>query len=945
MKTFYHWAGKTLRPNRHFSVKKKCKKSIFLPALLITSSLFAQDSLTLGSFNSFIKEFKNMQQTATKGTDTRLFLETPNGKLPFVININKTDFDGADVTIGEIADAKASTVYFSMHEEKLEGEIILQEEKLVYKYGSTENGEVYVKTVDIHDVICSDYEKLPEKPERDTKNAENIPAANSLAYRLQSYPQSPFVLYLDFDGEVVSRTRWAGGATINAQPMNLTASQIEEIWKLISEDFRAFNVNVTTDRSVYNATPRTRRQMQIFTTTKTAAPSAGGVAYLRSFGRNSDDSPCWTYNRGIRGAGETGSHEFGHTLGLNHDGISGGTAYYRGNSNWSTIMGWSASSSIGHWSRGEYQGANNREDDLGTIANSRNGFGYRNDLIGNTTQSAATLAVEGNGNISSNTGVIISRNDVDIYRFTTTGGTVRINGNAAASNPNLDILLKLYNAAGNEITSSNPSNSLSASIAQNLAAGTYFVSVEGAGRGNPTTSGYSNYSSIGEYSFSGNIPNNSTTICETAINLSVTNLTSTGATLRWSAVTGANDYQAWWRPIGGEWTNNTTSATSINIGALNPNTDYEFTVRTNCNTSESDFLRPFFQFSTTTVIVQCEAPTNLTSTNITQNSAVISWEAQTTANSYQVWWRSTNGTWQNKTVNVASTTLDNLTAGEQYQFTVRANCDGTFTDFASPWENFTTSEVVANCSAPTMLNASNVESNNATLNWRAQNAASSYQVWWRAINGDWTNATVTSNRITVENLTASTNYEFTVRANCNGTFTNYAATRGNFTTTNDNTGDNCANVASYSSNGNYDAGSRVKNAGAEYECKPFPFNGWCNGASWAYGPGTGTNWQDAWTLIGSCSSEASMSAMNQTGKGVVIMPNPVANQATIFLENGLDITGIVIIDAYGKTVLNEKVAASYNYNFNASTEYLVPGAYFVYVHSNNDVFMGRFIKK
>ncbi|MBW8183496.1 chitinase [Shewanella nanhaiensis] len=44
----------------------------------------------------------------------------------------------------------------------------------------------------------------------------------------------------------------------------------------------------------------------------------------------------------------------------------------------------------------------------------------------------------------------------------------------------------------------------------------------------------------------------------------------------------------------------------------------------------------------------------------------------------------------------------------------------------------------------------------------------------------------------------------------------------------------------------YVAGERVSNAGGVYECKPFPYTAWCAGAAWAYEPGVGAAWQDAW---------------------------------------------------------------------------------------------------
>ncbi len=56
----------------------------------------------------------------------------------------------------------------------------------------------------------------------------------------------------------------------------------------------------------------------------------------------------------------------------------------------------------------------------------------------------------------------------------------------------------------------------------------------------------------------------------------------------------------------------------------------------------------------------------------------------------------------------------------------------------------------------------------------------------------------------------------------------------------------------YIENGGYSEGSLVQNGGNLYECKPYPYSGWCNGAAWAYEPGQGTYWEDAWTLVGEC---------------------------------------------------------------------------------------------
>jgi len=79
----------------------------------------------------------------------------------------------------------------------------------------------------------------------------------------------------------------------------------------------------------------------------------------------------------------------------------------------------------------------------------------------------------------------------------------------------------------------------------------------------------------------------------------------------------------------------------------------------------------------------------------------------------------------------------------------------------------------------------------------------------------------------------------------------------------------------------YTDGSLVKNAGNKYQCKPWPYSGWCAGAAAAYAPGTGTNWTDAWTLIGSCTRIGKEDASNSSVK---IFPNPAQDQFTLQLK-------------------------------------------------------------
>lgn len=50
--------------------------------------------------------------------------------------------------------------------------------------------------------------------------------------------------------------------------------------------------------------------------------------------------------------------------------------------------------------------------------------------------------------------------------------------------------------------------------------------------------------------------------------------------------------------------------------------------------------------------------------------------------------------------------------------------------------------------------------------------------------------------------------------------------------------------------GSYVGGTVVQGTnGKRYECKPFPFSGWCNQSELYYAPGTGLAWTDAWISL------------------------------------------------------------------------------------------------
>ena len=119
------------------------------------------------------------------------------------------------------------------------------------------------------------------------------------------------------------------------------------------------------------------------------------------------------------------------------------------------------------------------------------------------------------GTTVSDSGIVETTADVDVFSFVTGTGSVTLNVTPFTPGPNLDIKADLYDGAGTLIASSDNSAVLSAGFTLNLAAGQYFLHVDGTGWGTPSASspsGYSEYASLGQYFITGSIvtPDNTT---------------------------------------------------------------------------------------------------------------------------------------------------------------------------------------------------------------------------------------------------------------------------------------------------------------------------------------------------------------------------------------------------------------------------------------------------
>jgi PKD domain/Metallo-peptidase family M12 len=350
-------------------------------------------------------------------------------------------------------------------------------------------------------------------------------------FLLHSKPGAPRTIYLNFKGATLTGTAWnSNGNSLIALPFDTDGlpysfstaelERIQTIWQRVAEDYAPFDVNVTTEAVPLDQIARSSSTDAVFGTTVLITNSngvyscsCGGVAYLGVFDDTSEVyKPALVFYNQL-GAGnekyvaEAISHEAGHNMGLAHDGTAT-TGYYQGQGSgatgWAPIMGVGYYQALVQWSKGEYSGANNTQDDYAVMQS--NGLPLRADDHGDTPATATVLGGAASGGITtvSAQGVIERPTDIDQFVFSAAAGTASFTVSPAARSANLDAWVGLRDANGNLLANINPTDALNATFSVVLpAAGTYTLSVQGTGKGDPLATGYSHYGSLGQYAISG----------------------------------------------------------------------------------------------------------------------------------------------------------------------------------------------------------------------------------------------------------------------------------------------------------------------------------------------------------------------------------------------------------------------------------------------------------
>ncbi len=334
--------------------------------------------------------------------------------------------------------------------------------------------------------------------------------------KLNSLPSAPATIFLDFDGHYVVSGVWNGGMPITCAAAALSTTQITNAFNRVAEDYRPFDINITTDSTVFIAAPFDKRIRIIITPTSSWYPGVGGIAWIGSFVWG-DDTPAFVFSdklgpNNVKYIAECCSHESGHSVGLSHQSKYDGVdctnpleAYNSGQGTgeqaWAPVMGNGYYRNMTNWNNGPTPyGCTSVQDNL-SIITSYNGFGFRPDDYGDVIDNSAYKINAVNFNIP---GIISTNTDKDVFKITFLKSNsiyLTVMPFSAGTNndgANLDIKVELYNGAGTLLNTYNPLTTMSATIDTGLVAGTYYIVVDGTGNAN-----IGEYGSLGAYTISG----------------------------------------------------------------------------------------------------------------------------------------------------------------------------------------------------------------------------------------------------------------------------------------------------------------------------------------------------------------------------------------------------------------------------------------------------------
>ena len=248
-----------------------------------------------------------------------------------------------------------------------------------------------------------------------------------------------------------------------------------------------------------------------------------------------------------------------------------------------------------------------------------------------------------------------------------------------------------------------------------------------------------------------------------ALNLKVTSAINGTATLQWSKIPSASQYNVYTYMNGYLTYIGATTGNTYTVTGLTNNVRYGFLVRYYINGNLSSYTANDVVYATPTY----SPKPVITKVIPGSGQAYLTWTAVSGATNYAVYTKNNNQWVLRGYTTATSMTVTGLTGGLKYGFAVKALVNGA-------WSSVSSSDIVY--ATPTAANKPKItkvtpDNGQVTLSWSGVSGATNYAVY-SVINGQWQNHGYTRNGyMTVTGLANGIRYGFAVKAYVNGAWT------------------------------------------------------------------------------------------------------------------------------------------------------------------------------
>ncbi len=265
--------------------------------------------------------------------------------------------------------------------------------------------------------------------------------------------------------------------------------------------------------------------------------------------------------------------------------------------------------------------------------------------------------------------------------------------------------------------------------------------------------------------------------CPSPSSLGASNITQTNARLSWMSggISISNNWDVEYGLSGftlGSGIRISTTIPFYTVSGLTSGQSYQFYVRDSCGVGHVSSWAGPDAFTTLSATLPCPSPSSLGASNITQNSARLSWVTGGASNWDLEYGLSgfTLGSGTRISTTIPSYTVSGLTPGTDYDFYVRDSCGvGHVSSWAGP-HTFTTLSIILPCPAPSSLLATQITQNSARLWWMSGGTSTSNWGLEYGLSGftlgSGTRISTTTPSYTVSGLTPGRSYQFYVRDSC-----------------------------------------------------------------------------------------------------------------------------------------------------------------------------------